>query len=223
MIRDMRQGERGQVRIGSSFPITPPSPVYYYQYEFSLGHPNVALSLHVHPAAQIEALLDNRELDFGISQVPASRLGIASEPMYTDRLGVIVGAGHPLARTESVYLRELHREVFLCNSSAPDPNDSARHICALAGFVPNIMYEGESADLIGEFVAMGRGISFVSQRRYEAFRKRSAMPEWERTLHYVALRDEFCIRTIYLHYRSTGYLSQAASLFHQGLSHYLIP
>lgn len=44
-IRDMKEGERGHVRIGSSFPITPPSPVYYYQYSFFQAHPQVALSL----------------------------------------------------------------------------------------------------------------------------------------------------------------------------------
>lgn len=71
-IRDMKEGERGHVRIGSSFPITPPSPVYYYQYSFFQAHPQVALSLSVRAGGQIESLLEQRELDFGISLCPAS-------------------------------------------------------------------------------------------------------------------------------------------------------
>ncbi len=221
MVRDMQRGERGQVRIGSSFPITPPSPVYYYQYSFFQRHPQVALSLSVREGDQIESLLVERELDFGIAQSPAVRAGVASQPLYTDKLGIIVGPDHPLAHTDRVSLSALAGEPFLCNASAPDPNDSARHLCALAGFAPRILYEGESADLIGESVAMGRGISFVSQARYQAFQRRSTAPDWEKSLHYVALSDDFCTRTIYLLSRAAGYRSQAAQWFYEGLMNYL--
>lgn len=220
MIRDMKQGKRGQVCIGSSFPITPPSAVYYYQYEFFQSHPQVALFLHVHAAEQVETLLEERELDFGISQIPVTRPGIISERLYTDKLGLIVGPGHRLAHRDQIDLKEAAGELFLCNSATPDPNDSARYLCGLAGFSPTVIYEGESSELIGESVAMGRGISFVSRERYDAFRRRPAMPEWERELHYVELSNEFCTRTIYLHRRATGYLSQAAWEFYRGLMDY---
>ena len=197
-IRDMKEGERGHVRIGSSFPITPPSPVYYYQYSFFQAHPQVALSLSVRAGGQIESLLEQRELDFGISLCPASRAGITSRPLYTDKLGIIVGPGHPLASARSAPLESLAGEAFLCNSSAPDPNDSARYLCAQAGYEPKILYEGESAELIGESVAMGRGVSFVSQARFQFFQHRPDRPDWERELHYVALENDFCTRTVYL-------------------------
>lgn len=220
MIRDMKKGVRGQVRIGSSFPITPPSDVYYYQYQFFQTHPEVALFLHVHSADRIVSLLEERELDFGISQNPLNHPGMMSEPLYTDKLGLIVGPNHRLAGVERIDLREVEHERFLCNSAAPDPNDSARYLCGLAGFVPTVIYEGESAELIGESVSMGRGISFVSQARYKAFMRRPNLPDWEKELHYVDLTDDFCTRTIYLHRRSTGYLSQAAWGFYKGLMEY---
>lgn len=222
MIHDMKEGDGGLVRIGSSFPITPPSPIYYYQYNFFQSRPNVALYLHVYPAEQIESLLNSRELDFGISLSPSVHIGIASQPLYTDKLGIIVGPDHALAKTDHVSLEQLSKERFLCNTAAPDPNDSARHLCAQAGFVPDILYEGESAELIGESVAMGRGISFVSQARFESFQRRGTAPDWERDLHYVALSNEFCTRTIYLYTRASGYRSQAAHWFYQGLIDYLL-
>ena len=220
MIRDMKKGIRGQVRIGSSFPITPPSDVYYYQYQFFQTHPEVALFLHVHSADRIGSLLEARELDFGISQNPLNQPGMMSQPLYTDKLGLIVGPNHRLAGVDRIELKELAQEHFLCNSAAPDPNDSARYLCGLAGFAPQIIYEGESAELIGESVSMGRGISFVSQARYESFMRRPNLPDWERELHYVNLADDFCSRTVYLHRRATGYLSQAAWDFYKGLMEY---
>ena len=220
-IRDMKEGEQGHVRLGSSFPITPPSPIYYYQYSFFQEHPRVALSLSAREGGQIESLLEERELDFGVSLRPAARTGIASQPLYTDKLGVIVGPGHPLAQAKTVRLEDLSDESFLCNSSAPDPNDSARYLCALAGFTPRILYEGESADLIGESVAMGRGISFVSQDRYHFFRNRANIPDWERELCYIPLENDFCTRTVYLLTRSAGYRSQAAQWFFLGMMDYL--
>lgn len=220
-IRDMKEGERGHVRIGSSFPITPPSPVYYYQYSFFQAHPQVALSLSVRAGGQIESLLEQRELDFGISLCPASRAGITSRPLYTDKLGIIVGPGHPLASARSAPLESLAGEAFLCNSSAPDPNDSARYLCAQAGYEPKILYEGESAELIGESVAMGRGVSFVSQARFQFFQHRPDRPDWERELHYVALENSFCTRTVYLLTRTAGYRSQASQWFLEGLLEHL--
>lgn len=217
MIRDMKSGCRGQVRIGSSFPITPPSDVFYYQYQFFQTQPDVALFLHVHSPGRVVSLLEERELDFGISQTPLARPGLISEPLYTDKIGLIVGPGHRLAGVERAALREAAGERFLCNSAAPDPNDSGRYLCGLAGFAPNVIYEGESADLIGECVSAGRGISFVSRARYEAFMRRPNLPEWERELHYVELTDDFCTRTVYLHRRTAGYLSQAAWAFYTGL------
>ena len=112
-------------------------------------------------------------------------------------------------------------EVFLCNSSGPDPHDSARNLCAKAGFVPDILYEGESAELIGETVAHGRGISFVSRERYKLFHNRALAPDWERDLVFVALEDPVCVRTIYLLRRSSGYYSQASTAFHRELVEYL--
>jgi LysR family cyn operon transcriptional activator len=111
-LRDMAAGQRGQVRIGASFPITPPSPVYYYQYEFFHSHPQVALFLHVHSGGRIETMLEERELDFGISLAPATHFGIASQPLYTDKLGIIVGPNHPLAEKKQVALKELKDERF---------------------------------------------------------------------------------------------------------------
>jgi DNA-binding transcriptional LysR family regulator len=220
-LQDMAAGQRGQVRIGASFPITPPSPVYYYQYDFFHSHPQVALFLHVHSGGRIESMLEERELDFGISLAPATHFGIASQPLYTDKLGIIVGPNHPLAEKKQVALKELKDEPFLCNTSAPDPNDSAHHLCGLAGFRPEILYEGESSELIGESVAMGYGVSFVSHDRYYHRMNLPNLPEWERELRYVELSDPFCTRTVYLHFRGAGYLSQAAQEFHRGLNAYL--
>ena len=219
-LRDMVRGQGGQIRVGASFPITQPSPVYYYQYEFFQNNPKVSLFLHVHAAALIEQMLLDRELDLGITTSPATRTGIASIPLYTDKLGIIVGKSHRLSNRESVRLEALHEEFFLCNSSGPDPNDSARHLCALAGFLPNILYEGESSDLIGEAVSAGRGISFVSKSRYEAFQRRASAPEWERELHYVALENDFCTRTVYLLEPTLVRTTAAAERFRDGLLKY---
>lgn len=220
-IRDMTRGMRGQVRVGASFPITAPSPVYFYQREFFHAHPGVTLILHVHSGGRIEELLESRDLDFGISLAPINRPGILSEPLYTDKMGIIVGPEHPLAGSEGISLSALAEERFLCNSTAPDPSDSARHLCGLAGFQPRIIYEGESAELIGQAVSMGRGISFVSEARYQAFQQREYVPQWERELRYVPLTDGFCTRTVYLHRRISGYYPQAAREFRKGLLFFL--
>ena len=48
----------------------------------------------------------------------------------------------------------------------------ARYLCAQAGYEPKILYEGESAELIGESVGHGPGVSFVSQARFQFFQHR---------------------------------------------------
>lgn len=221
MIRDMLLGEQGHVRIGSSFPITAPSPLYYYQYAFFSAHPQVALSLYTHSSERIESLLEERKLDFGVSLVPSTHPDIKSTPLYTDKLGIIVGPDHRFAGRTEIFLRELASEAFLCNASGPDPNDSARYLCGQAGFVPRIIYEGESSELIGESVYAGRGISFVSQMRHQLYSRRANAPDWEKELRFIILADSFSTRTVYLYMRSGGYLSRAVELFHQEMMDYL--
>ena len=51
---------------------------------------------------------------------------------------------------------------------------------------------------------MGRGVSFVSQARFQFFQHRPDRPDWERELHYVALENSFCTRTVYLLTRTAG-------------------
>lgn len=216
-VQDMVLGMRGEVHLASSFPITAPSMVYDYQYRFFAEHPNISLHLHLLDCERMEELLEEREMDFGVSLVKPSRPGIACRALYADQLGLIVGSRHPLAGRKSVRLEELAGEKFLCNSSAPDPGDSARHMCALAGFVPNIIYEGDSADLIGEAVSAGMGISFVSDKRYELFNRRPYIPDWEKDLRYVKLENDFCLRTANLLYPASRHVSAAARLFGEGL------
>ncbi|MBP1736349.1 MAG: LysR family transcriptional regulator [Oscillospiraceae bacterium] len=217
MIHDMVQGIHGELRLGASFPVTPPNPVYTYLYEFFGMFPEISQHLFLWDMLDIEKKLIERKLDFGFSLTASSALGISCAPLFSDKLGIIVGPNHRLAGRKAARLEELQEEYFFCNSSALDPRDSARYLCRLAGYEPKIRYEGESSELIGEAVVYGRGVSFVSERRYNAYRRQEGRPEWENSLQLLSIENEFCRRTIYLLMLAGRYRTAAAQKFHDGL------
>lgn len=220
MVADMSKGLQGALRIGTSFPITAPSPIREYLYLFFGDYPQISQHIYVLSVERIEAMLLDRELDFGFTLAPPHSMGIDWYRLYSEELGVVVGPGHPLSSMPSARLEDLSGERFLCNSSAPDPRDTARFLCGLAGFKPNIIYEGGDAEFIGEAVSAGYGISFVSKARYHMFHNDQNRAEWERTLHFLPLENNFCYRPVFICYLTGHYRTRIGRTFYDGLLPY---
>ena len=213
-LHDLHSFKIGDVRIASSAVFTDPSPLYRFQTKFFLSHPKIGLHTYIQSDAQIQAMLLNRKIDFGYSLKYCEHPEIESIELLKYRLGVVVSRKHRLAGRSSISLSELKDDAFLCNNTSAELTDSVYELCRRAGFSPNVIFEGESASLIGLAVSNGIGVAFVSEDRHIWQTKNYP---WEDDLVFLHVDDDFCVRTVYLHQLKERYLSSAALEFRAGL------
>ena len=74
---------------------------------FSAAYPGVQVMVRDLRSGQIEELLSAGQLDLGIAFHPAHREEIAAEPLFDERMHLVVHRSHPLAQRRSMGMREL--------------------------------------------------------------------------------------------------------------------
>ncbi|HEY1916158.1 MAG TPA: LysR family transcriptional regulator [Streptosporangiaceae bacterium] len=132
---------------------------------FRVGHPRVGFRLtQVRDDGRYVALAEGRaDLEIGTRRPrdPAVRTRrLALEP-----LRLALPAGHPLAGLPSIALRAVAGEPFV--SVRPDAalRQLGDSLCERAGFVPEVVFEGDDLSTVRGFVAAGLGVAIVPAPR----------------------------------------------------------
>ncbi|MBR1781306.1 MAG: LysR family transcriptional regulator [Oscillospiraceae bacterium] len=219
-IRDMCGKGGGDVTIGSCAMFNAPTRIHRFTQSFFLDNPALSLHLYIMETEKIEELLLSRKLDLGYAVTMPQHPEIECIELFSYRLGVVVSRNHPLADRGTVSLRDLRDEPFLCNNTSPDLRDSVYELCRRAGFSPRIAFEGESAELIGQAVALGRWVAFISNDRHR-WKQDSRTDPTNDQVRFLNLSDDFCVRTVYLFQLRNRFQSSAVQRFRDGLLDYV--
>ncbi len=111
-------------------------------------YPNVRLRVREMTAAAIEHDLAQGKLDIGIAFAPAVLAETEVEPILDERLLLVVGVDHPLARRKSVRLAELHGQpMALLGSEFSTRALIDRHFQAV-GAQPDVVCETNSIEVM---------------------------------------------------------------------------
>ena len=95
-IHEVRDLSRGRLRLG----MTPTFTCYLVGAlvdPFNQRYPGIELSLEELPQDALEAALIDDRLDLGVAFSEPGSLEIDSQPLYLERLGLVLGAEHPAA------------------------------------------------------------------------------------------------------------------------------
>ncbi|MBR1779914.1 MAG: LysR family transcriptional regulator [Oscillospiraceae bacterium] len=193
---EMARAQAGHIRVGSAFPAQEPNFLLSAIRSFALDRPDMKISLFQHAARDLPALLEEREIDVGVTASPIHNPGILWHQLFCERMGIILSADHPLAQHESLSLLDLQMERFYCNNSNSDVHDLTLRFCHQAGFEPTIHFEGDFPSFIGEAISLGYGVSIISQQGYLRSQSRSGDPhaKWENKIVFRPLREAYCQR-----------------------------
>lgn len=105
-MRAARQGLAGHVRIAAiptALAMTPRLTTPFRQ-----KHPNVTFSILSRTSIEVLTLLENFEIDAGITYLDNEPLGrVAAVPLYSERYQLITAAGNPLSERQSVTWAEI--------------------------------------------------------------------------------------------------------------------
>ncbi|MFC5527956.1 LysR family transcriptional regulator [Cohnella yongneupensis] len=173
--------------------------------EFRHTMPHIHFHVRMLATQEMISLLHRGEVDFCLSSPPIQGEDIECQIVCVDPILVAVPNGHRLADRESISLIELKEEWFVGVKKGYGTRDLVDTLCALAGFAPHYVYEGDEPARLSALVEAGIGIAFMPSTAKNA----------REHIRYVAIEDHELAREIALMRHKSRYLSRAAQQFRE--------
>lgn len=212
-LSDTQDVVSGRLCIGSSFPERDPDLLQECILEFMQRYPDVAIDYVQTSPLKLRRALEERRVDMAISSLPIYDDDIEWREVFTEKLGVLMAADHPLAGEKELHVEQLKNERFFCNNSNSDSQDLTVNFCRKAGFEPEIFFQGFFPQLIGKAISEGKGISFIVRRRYDYDQAVSTRYSWHSNLVFRPLAEDYCRRYCGIAYIKQNYHTKAMRLF----------
>jgi len=111
-IQDIVSGEAGHLRIGATEP-TASLHLPALLVPFCQQHPKVRLTLEVGSTHSISNRVASGDLDIGICASPPAALGLTFEPLFVDKLALLMPENHPLASMSEIHPADLEGQRLL--------------------------------------------------------------------------------------------------------------
>ncbi len=159
-LENIQTGERGTLTvaaIGSSTVYVLPELLF----KFQARYPNIKVHLRTAGGDEIRELVKNNQVDVGIvgSHVPTSEFSIL--PLFNDKIGPFVHAGHPLARRKRVTFAELAKEPLIQLGTWRSWQNYVLSIFRQIGASPQIRLQLDSIDGVKRMVERGLGFTII--------------------------------------------------------------
>lgn len=111
-IQDIVTGEAGHLRIGATEP-TASMRLPSLLVPFCQEHPQVKLTVETGSTQSISNRVASGDLDIGICAAPLATLGLSFEPLFVDKMALLLPEGHPLTSLEHIYPADLQGHRLL--------------------------------------------------------------------------------------------------------------
>lgn len=159
-MEEIREGEQGRVTIaaiGSSTVYVLPDLLY----RFREAHPQIEVALRTAGGDEIRELVKNNQVDMGIvgSHVPISEF--STMPLFKDRIGPIVHAGHAMAKMRKVKFAQLACEPLIQLGTWRSWQNYVLSIFREVGATPRIRLQLDSIDAVKRMVERGLGFTII--------------------------------------------------------------
>jgi DNA-binding transcriptional LysR family regulator len=203
-IRELKDLNRGKLALSANeytvMYLLPVLPV------FRSRHPHIKVEVKRSLASRIASEVLGRGVEIGIVSFKPSEAGIASIPVVTDELALIVAPNHPLAGKETVSVRELGAESFIAHNVPSPYRDRVVRTFEKYKTPLNISLEMPTLEAIKRLVEKEMGVALVPRltAQVEIARKQVVA---------LTVREMRLERRLYLVYRKGATLSHAARAF----------
>ncbi len=154
---------------------------------------------------QITELEDMRKnllmerIDFSFSFQPLRHRELITKKLTKEQIFLAVAPTHRFVNRVNIDLAEVRKEKFISLTSECGLRELTTAFCEQAGFHPDIRFEINSLEVIGNLVNAGYGVAFVPAfwRQYEKGKAPVQIP----------IRTPQCYREVWLSYRKNNPLS----------------
>lgn len=115
-MNELIQGEAGVVRLG----VMEPTASYRLPQilaPFMQQYPKVQVSIQIGNTFILSQMLDEGSIDLAICSTPETGVGHVFEPLFNERLALLIPDTHRLAAKDMIFLRDLQNENILITTS----------------------------------------------------------------------------------------------------------
>lgn len=159
-VSDIGIGESGSIHIAALEPAAS-QRIASIVADFCKHRPQIQLNMEVGGTRYIAESVLAGKLDFGISTAPPAHMQLPFEPLFEERLGVLLPAAHPLARKEAIAVEELDDLVVLLKEQSCAYRQLSEKTLLQLGHNPFSGIEVGSFQVIGQMVQAGLGVGIV--------------------------------------------------------------
>ncbi|QGX97734.1 hydrogen peroxide-inducible genes activator [Roseovarius faecimaris] len=160
MSGEMRKGEGGTIRLGST-PTLGPYLLPYVVRRLKLSYPGLKLVIRDAAPRQLQEELVEGRHDLILTQLPVQSGDVEVERLFREPLKLAVAADHPLADREHIREADLKGQDILSLSDAYLLHSQTVQLCAELGAHLRQDYEGTSLDALRQMTALNMGVSFL--------------------------------------------------------------
>ncbi len=129
--------------------------------DFRADHPGIRFSLVQDAGSAMLSRVRAGELDMCLISPLPDDPALEVRALDEQRLYLVVPADHRLASRTRVRLAEASGERFVCMEPGYGLRRITDALCAEAGFVPHVAFEGEEAETLRGLVAAGLGVALL--------------------------------------------------------------
>ncbi len=130
---------------------------------FSLDYPKAKVLLHVGNARQVEYGVDTGEFDLGISEGFRHISRIQQQKWRDDELVIIVGPGHPWARTKSINKDQICKGDWIMRETGSGTREVFERALKFYGLEFSVIMELGHTEAIKKAVEAGAGCACLSR------------------------------------------------------------
>ncbi len=207
-IKELKDLHRGKLTLSANeytvMYLLPVLPV------FRARHPHIKVEVKRGLASRIPSEILGREFEIGVVSYKPGDSSIASVPVMTDELALIVAPDHPLANKEAnkdtVSVKELGAESFIAHNVSSPYREKVVRTFEKYKTPLNISMEMPTLEAIKRLVEQGMGVALVPRLTAQSEIARQQVVA-------LTVREMRLERGIHLIYRKGATLSHAARAF----------
>lgn len=131
---------------------------------FAAAHPNVSFTILSRTSVEILQMIDDLQIDAGISYLDNEPLGkVSTVPLYDERYMLVCDQASPLARVESVGWRDLGGQRLCLLTADMQNRRIINRNLEMAGVVPRAMVESGSTVVLVSHVVEGGWVTILPE------------------------------------------------------------
>jgi len=174
-LAELRQLHQGKLVIAANeFTVLCLLPVLN---EFHRLHPTIKIQVQRSLASQIQRLVVNHNVEFGVLSFKPDDEQLSSIVFYKDELVFVVYPNHPLATAKNVSIRDLGAESFIAHNVLSPYRVKVIEAFKESKTQLNMNVELPTLESINEFVRMGSGVALVPRISVDAELRRGDLVE----------------------------------------------